>query len=176
MKLSILLGLLLFCQLSWSLDPSTFCDANADCTQDMKNVVEAYKQGNSSFANLNLSAYSGDCWHLNFQYDANHTHHGAFAFEKNGKVLMTSGVFSFFWEQDPYANLTAEELKTKLQNMGSPAAINTELDPLTLEYLYPETEIVYWFRSSADSKQLTVIGREARLMSANLVFCKMQKH
>ncbi|AZZ36271.1 hypothetical protein CIK05_05530 [Bdellovibrio sp. qaytius] len=160
-----------------SSDPTQFCNGNS-CSEPMLAIIEDYKQGSAQFAQADLSAYSGKCFHLNSMYDPNYAHVGAFVFEKSAP-LHIMGIFGFFYESDPYAGLTPEETKSELILRGSKGAEGIlEPDHAELAYVGENSELRYWFRNSADQNSMLVIGRQADGNGgmSSLLFCHMLKH
>jgi hypothetical protein len=178
MKTILFLFCLFISQLSLAADPSTFCNQDDnECTEQMKEITKLFAIGNSDFAQLDVSGYSGVCYHLNFQYDPEMAHHGAFVFEKNQKGLTVVGAFSFFAGTDPYAGMSIADMKSQLLTvMTEPAQMSSLQDPVSLNFDSSDTGITYWFRSLRSTGELIVIGKEAHLFTLNRVFCKMQNH
>ena len=157
-----------------SEDAATFCDETVECTPVMKNISKKYSAANTDFVNLKESAYSGACYHINQQYNSKTKHHGAFAFEKSGSQILSGGVFAFFYDEDPYKNLSGHQLNEWLKtNSSAFQAIAVSKAEAKLEYLNPNSNISYWFRSSADKNSLFVIGKDVGDSAINLVFCQM---
>jgi hypothetical protein len=154
--------------------PEHFCDINPYCTEAMHDVVETYRAGDTGFVTREASGYSGECYHINEQYDPTTTHHGAFTFEKSPKGFISYGVFSFFASENPYKGLSFVELKERLSQLSNPSLALVNSEAVTMEFQNGDSKISYWFRSGSDAKVLTVIGLEAQQSTRNFVFCKMQ--
>ncbi|MBO9665430.1 MAG: hypothetical protein J7501_01280 [Bdellovibrio sp.] len=159
-------------------EPTELCDGNP-CSEPMLNVIAGYKDGVGGFANDDLTGFSGKCFHLNPQYNPNFAHHGGFVFDKTAGELNVSGMFSFFYGEDPYAEMSAEEMKAafaKAGSTGTPAKV-TE-DHVEVAHLYDTIDIRYWHRTDASHKNLFVIGRTADTTygMSSAVFCKMIRH
>ncbi|MBC7741394.1 MAG: hypothetical protein H7061_04300 [Bdellovibrionaceae bacterium] len=160
-------------------NPGQFCETE-NCTEAMKDISQHYKAGQINFIKQPLRSYSGNCFHLNPDYDAEHTHHGAFAFKTQGETTTTNGVFSFFSETDPYQNMSAAELANYLGDDKTYAplrAVEIDGEPhFELSFLTVENSIRYWFRSSPDFQRLFLIGQNAGVHYASLVFCEFNLH
>lgn len=176
MKLLTAISLILSLQVSWAQTPEQFCSSDSECTPKMLEIVRLYKTGNSRFLEQRVSGYSGECYHLNFQYSPTSSHHGAFVFKKEVSETTAIGAFSFFASENPYTGFSATELEAVLQQTSQSSALTKTEDPVTLTYDYPESQINYWFRSVGNGEQLIIIGQEAHLLKQNRVFCQMQLH
>lgn len=176
MKIIFFLAVIFNFQVSFGQAPEEFCGVEGDCTEKMLGILSDYQSGTANFLAEPMSGYSGECYHLNFQYDPSTTHHGAFVFEANAGKFMTVGAFSFFAGKDPYAPLTVPELKNHLLTLGQPSPLSSTSDPVTLIFDYSDSQIRYWFRSIENGNQLLVIGQEAQLLKQNRIFCRMKKH
>ncbi len=180
---SVFLATLIFSSLGWAdqgsaIDPSQLCEGNP-CSQPMINISQQYKEGFADFAGQDLSAYSGKCFHMNSMYDPNYAHYGAFVFAKSSQRMMISGLFGFFYDEDPYSGMNAEEMKSAFEKSGSNGAPGiVRPDHIELAYIYPVAELRYWFRSDKSKKTLFMIGRQADNANgiSSLVFCKMLRH
>lgn len=161
---------------TFASDPTQLCNGH-NCSEPMLAIIEEYKQADAEFAQADLSAYSGKCFHLNSMYNPDYPHFGAFVFEKSAPIHIM-GIFGFFYESDPYAGLTAEETKSELILRGSKGAEGIlETDHAELAYIGESSELRYWFRSSVDQNSMFVIGRQAYSGSmSSLLFCHMLKH
>ncbi len=173
---SILTGSLLATAQAFE-DPATFCDGGDACTRRMKNISAGYNTGTIDFTSKELAAYSGECVHLNPDYDPEHIHHGAFVFKTKDQQTVTNGVFSFFSETDPYAKLTSVELANRLGDDGSYVPVqvvaNTHLE---IAFVTAESDIRYWFRSTPGKDKLFLIGRNSGTQYSSLVFCELNLH
>lgn len=166
-----------FAAQTFSPDPTQLCNGSS-CSQPMLSIIEDYKHGSAQFAQVDLSAYSGKCFHLNSMYDPEYAHFGAFVFQKSAPLYIM-GIFGFFYESDPYAGLTPEETKSELILRGSKGAEGIlEKDHAELVYLGERSELRYWFRNSADQKSMLVIGRQSDGAAgvSSMLFCRMLKH
>jgi hypothetical protein len=160
------------------VDPTTICDGGV-CSEPMQNIVDGYTQGVAGFANQALTGYSGKCFHLSSQFDPNHAHHGGFVFAKADGEITISGSFNFFYSEDPYQGMTAEEMKQRFYDNGSKMSPGKETSTeVQLTHIYDETDIRYSYRSDDSKKNLFVIGttsdKGGNVSSA--VFCKMLRH
>ncbi|QDK43969.1 hypothetical protein DOM22_01730 [Bdellovibrio sp. ZAP7] len=160
------------------VDPTTICDGSV-CSEPMQNIVDGYSQGVSGFANQGLIGYSGKCFHLTSHFDPNYAHHGGFIFEKSENQIAISGMFNFFYSEDPYQDMTAQEMKQRFADNGSKLSPGTETaTEVQLAHIYDETDIRYSYRSDVSKKNVFVIGttsdKSGNVSSA--VFCKMLRH
>ncbi|WP_413559601.1 hypothetical protein [Bdellovibrio sp. HCB209] len=160
------------------VDPTSICNGGV-CSEQMNNIVDGYKEGSARFLDQSLIGYSGKCFHLSPNYNSGKAHHGGFVFQKDESSLGISGIFSFFYEEDPLADMTSQEMKQHFEERGSklsPAKQNE--DNVELAHIFDETDIRYSYRSDASKKNLFVIGstsdKGGNVSSA--VFCKMIRH
>lgn len=181
MKYSLILITCVFAfvtpSLAASKSPENFCNEIEGCTEQMTSILSEYRQGQTDFILKPVSAYSGSCFHLNSMYDSSKEHHGAFAFERTKADVFSIGIFSFFAPADPFRDLTTEELVDWLKkNSSGYQAVETSTNQVQLSYCDPAVNLNYWFRSSADTQTLFVIGEEDAAYRRNLIFCRMNLH
>ena len=156
-------------------DPSIFCSQNS-CTEKMQEISVNYKIGNGDFAKKNISGYSGTCYHINPIYKPEYPHYGVMVFENKNKQFLNTGFWGFFYTEDPYLNMTPEEIQTDLENKKY-ASDNGEIlsDHTELAFLTAEATINYWFKSSSDLKKLFVIGRWQADSGEQFMFCELDQ-
>lgn len=179
MKLFFLMATLIFSNalLADEINPAELCVETGKCTKKMLAISKAYEKGNAGFQNNELSSFSGGCYHLSDLYDPEHEHHGAFVFEKSGADLLTTGIFSFFSESDPYAQMTSVELRdwfVKDHSRFDKTIIKE--DHIELQYLTEFTNYTYWFRQDARAKNLLLIAKQIGEDSFGYIFCELKKH
>ncbi|OFZ28732.1 MAG: hypothetical protein A2622_06515 [Bdellovibrionales bacterium RIFCSPHIGHO2_01_FULL_40_29] len=168
-----LLILTAYCLAFTQENPAEFCTNNEFCTPQMVEISRLYQNGNLDFTSSDATAFSGACYHLNHLYNPTIEHHAGFAFEQVDSGLYAGGIFSFFAETDPFKDLTAEELTHWLKSSSSKFKKTAITDGhLELEYIYPESEIRYWFRGTPQGG-LAIIGQDAGSNNINLVFCNL---
>lgn len=157
-----------------TLNPAELCNDSSPCTANMKAVITSYTQGSLQFTQKLPRGFSGACYHQDPSYDANTTHYGAFAFTPQNSQIMASGLFFFFYAQDPYQGLSLEQMLQRMQQGGSQltATLQTS-DHLELSF---GPSVRYWFRSDKSSGALAVIGQEQSGGSVTRVFCTMTPH
>jgi len=173
MKLLMLFSLLSFSVFAFAEDPSTFCDENPYCTDKMNQITSEYKLGNDQFASLPLSAFSGGCYHLSPLYESSHEHHGAFIFERSQDDLMTDGIFSFFYEQDPFDGVSALEMKAWFQSQNSTMVQTVQRNnQIELQFLGDQSDYHYWFRNNKQQTKLLVIAKQQSSGYSGLIFCE----
>ena len=154
-------------------NPATFCDENPFCTEKMNLITSEFKLGNNQFASLPLSAFSGGCFHINSLYDSAHEHHGAFFFERSQNDLMTDGIFSFFYESDPFDGVSALEMKEWFQSQNSKMAKAIEQkNSVELQFLGDQSDYHYWFRNNKEQTKLLVIAKQQSSNHSALIFCE----
>lgn len=160
-------------------NPSTFCDQNTQCTDKMRKIVLEYKSGNKQFSQLindTPMGFSGSCYHISYLYDSNHEHHGAFIFERSGNDLMTDGVFNFFFNEDPYQQMTSFELKTWFLQSNSQMSLALEkTNQIELQFLGNGSDYHYWFRNNKKNNKLMLIGKQMDTSTSALIFCEMTR-
>lgn len=177
MKVLSLLFVIVLHQSAQAIDPVELCDQNPNCSSSMNQIIESFKQGDDEFLDLPISAFSGVCFHANAQYDSSTAHHGAFSFERKGLAVNARGIFSFFNSQNPFANLTTQELIEYLKKSDPHSSKLSSLkDPVTLEFKSEDSEITYWFRSLDENEKLLLIGLHQQGTIYNLVTCEMQRN
>ena len=156
--------------------PDQFCSGNSDCSEKMIEIANLYKNGTNTLSQQSLIGMSGACYHISSLYDKEHEHHGAFVFERasNG-AFETTGLFSFFAEEDPYKNLNAPQMKEwfiRNNSRFTKAIENSE--QVEIRYLTDESDIHYWFRGNNDNNVVTVIGRQFIQDYVGYIFCKFK--
>jgi hypothetical protein len=158
-------------------DPATFCDGGEACTTRMKRIAAEYETGTLQVVQKELSAYSGECFLLNPDYDSKHAHHGAFVFKSDGVQTLGNGIFSFFSPSDPYAHLDSVALSNYIGQSGSYAPIQLVANShLEMAFVTADSDIRYWFRIKPETRKLIVIGRNFGIHYSTLVFCEMNFH
>lgn len=159
---------------SWAF-AAPVCFPKQSCTEKMQQIEQLYDQGDLSFANQTLSAYSGDCFHLSSLYDPNFTHHGTFVFFNNKGDMQMYGELGFFFGRNPYSELTTDQLLSKLGDQA-PGHLNVADGQAVVQYDSEETMIKYSFRSTPDSKKLYVINEVMSGFTQSFMFCSMDAH
>jgi hypothetical protein len=178
MKPILFLFLLLFQNLSAGveIDPSRLCQETRLCTDRMQEISTQFSRGTGSFSMAQLEGYSGGCYHISPLYNSEHKHYGAFIFERQGTALMTSGVFSFFPEADPYENMSALEIKQWLQRTGFPFyKTKKSHNWIELQLLSPDAEFHYWLSAGIDLKNVYLIGQQISTDYEAYIYCSMQR-
>lgn len=160
-----------------AIDPSQLCDGGG-CSEPMMSIAKSYAEGFADFTQKDVSGFSGKCFHLDNMYDPNYAHYGAFTFAHEQNQLVINGMFGFFYNEDPYAGMSASELRSALEkggSTGSPGIVRP--DHVELAYVTPTSEIRYWYRSDKAKGTLFVIGLQASQgATTSLVFCKLLAH
>jgi hypothetical protein len=176
--------LLTFCCLFLSIsarslpleDPSNFCEQSGACTPRMQEISNGYKSGNIEFIQSDLVGYSGGCFHISPSYHPDHKHYGAFVFKIVAGDVITTGIFDFFPEKDPYENMTSVELDNWFLKIGSryiPVIQNTE--HVELQYTSDVADLHYWFRSNSDQSKIFMIARQAQSEYLGFIYCEMNR-
>jgi hypothetical protein len=168
----ILVSLNIFAKNSNPLD---FCHQIGNCTSKMLEITKEYKVGNGKFTKENLSAFSGSCYHISPLYDPDHEHHGAFYFENENKEFKIDGIFSFFFEADPYQDLNSEGVKELFLQRGSvPFKAIKKMDhaELWIKSTKP-SDFHYWFKTNQDQSKMFLIGMQFSGTDPNFVFCEL---
>jgi hypothetical protein len=172
-----LLALTLSAQAQLEDDPSTFCAKNGShCTEKMRSITDQYNAGNSDFTKEDLIGFSGSCYHISETYDKNHEHHGAFLFarDKNNQTLATTGIFSFFAEQDPYKEMNSVELRDYFVKTNSRFSKAIEKpNQVELQYLSERADLHYWFRTNPQTGKFLLIASQAIETYLGFIFCEM---
>jgi hypothetical protein len=178
MKQILLLSLLLTCfqVLAQVEDPATFCDENPQCTDRMREITQGYKMGSNQISNEQLVGFSGACYHLSSMYDSSHEHHGSFIFERTNEALMADGIFNFFFEADPYQNMSSIELKNWfIQNGSRPSKATESESQVELQYLGDSSDYHYWFRNNKDLSKMYLIAKQASSDYLGFIYCEMNR-
>ncbi|WP_413576723.1 hypothetical protein ACLVWU_01620 [Bdellovibrio sp. HCB290] len=160
------------------VDPTSICNGDV-CSDPMLNIVDGFREGRGQFANQPLTGYSGKCFHLSPHYSADKAHHGGFIFEKTPGSIAITGRFNFFYEEDPYAAMSAQEMKDGFLQGGGKLSPGTETPAeVQLAHIYDETDIRYSYRSDVSKNNLFIIGSTSNKQGqvAAAVFCKMNRH
>jgi hypothetical protein len=175
MKLLLMLSLIFIFQSAWAAEnPADFCSGNSECTEKMQEISLGYKNGNGQFKKEDLIRFSGSCYHLSYLYDKNHEHHSAFIFEKNGRDLMADGIFTFFYEEDPFSKMSSLELKNWfINNKSKMVKTIKKFNHVELQFLGPGSDYHYWFRNNQNNSKLYLIGKQLGENYLGLVFCEM---
>ncbi|MEQ1722164.1 MAG: hypothetical protein ABL930_03250 [Pseudobdellovibrio sp.] len=167
------------CLAQISDDPSQFCNEN-QCTENMQRISDNYTVGNANFAQEKLSAYSGTCYHLNPLYNPEDKHYGVMTFENNGAEFLNNGYWGFFFNENPYDGISAEDVKKDVDSKHSPGYGEIFDDHTELGYISESSNINYWFKSSPDLNQLYAIGRwlgsKVDYSNEQFMFCELMRH
>lgn len=87
-----------------------YCDPQwYDCSDASLDIVKNYRAGKAAVLNGDESLYVGSCYMVSRHYHNDNAHYGYFYFRKNSGGLDFFGLFSFFNEENPYANMTLED-------------------------------------------------------------------
>lgn len=122
-------------------------------------------------AALSPAVFSGVCYHSGYGYDPEHTHYGMIYLTGD---LFFEGMFAFFYDSDPYANLTLADAQAQFpdaQNEKNRVA-RGELSGIA-DFSTPDQLWRYWVRSSVDGQTLYVIGMWG---VSHDIFCRMNRH
>ncbi|MEK2689727.1 hypothetical protein [Bdellovibrio sp. GT3] len=160
------------------VDPTSICNGEV-CSEPMINIVDGFRDGQGGFADESLTGYSGKCFHLSPHYNADKAHHGGFIFDKSQAPVGIAGRFNFFYEEDPYSGMTAQEMKDGFVQSGGNLSPGMETaNDVQLAHIYDEIDIRYWYRSDTTKRNLFVIGSTSDKSGnvAAAVFCKMNRH
>lgn len=158
-------------------NPETFCEDSGLCSEKMIQMTEEFKKNKSiDFLSTELTGYSGECYHLSNSDDPEQKQHAAFVFEKRNQSYFADGEFAFFYEENPYLNLTTEEFRKKLLSSEDRfRPIEVQENQAVLGIDFDSADLKYWFRSSEDQKNLNLIGRIATSLSIKYLFCRLEK-
>lgn len=97
-----------------------YCDPQwYDCSDASIKIVNNYRAGKVVEFNGDEAFYAGSCFMVSRHYHNDRAHHGYFYFRKNTGGLDFFGLFSFFSEENPYANMTLEDASSNLNSMSS---------------------------------------------------------
>ena len=156
-------------------NPVLFCQETENCTPKMLDITNQYKVGNGKFTKLNLTAYSGSCYHISALYDPNHEHHGVFYFQQENNEYLIDGEFGFFYDEDPYKTMSSKEVRQVFLERGSkPMRALKRIDRAELEIKTSKTsDFHYWFRSSANQEKMYLIGVQFSGSEPELVYCDL---
>lgn len=92
--------------------PDEYCSPEYyDCSEFSTDVFKNYSSAQAPALNTEESLYVGSCHMVSANYDKDHEHHGYFYFRKAADKIDFFGQFSFFSEENPYLNLTLEEVR-----------------------------------------------------------------
>ena len=156
-------------------NPAKFCNQNPECTQKMIEISNDYQNGNKLFSKEILDGFSGECFHLSSLYESKHAHHGAFIFEQSGRDLMADGIFTFFYNEDPFIAMNSIELKDWFISQNSHMVKTIKkLNQIEMQFLGDTSDYHYWFRSHPKTGKLLVIGKQASSEYLGFVFCEME--
>lgn len=155
---TLLLALLTFSAHAAPIPPAPNC--GGFCSEPMRQVVEEFQAARTIDTENLPAVFSGECFHLNRQYNPNHPHHGFTLLDtKDGRFYM-GGIFSFFAKENPYRELSVEEAREKTPRRFDD---NHRL-VLTEEFAYadmnpddPTTPWKYWLKQSG--KNLLLIAQ-----------------
>jgi hypothetical protein len=103
--------------------------------------------------------YAGVCFHNTPSLNGDRVHYGAILIEKTKDGLFFDGRFSFFTENNPYADLSAEDARERFDGLFDPTH-ELDLNP-TFAFVNLEDRFVsrrYWFRQDGNKNRLALVG------------------
>lgn len=156
--LSLLFSMNAFAQSDISELPTYICDSG-DCSVKQLQILKKFEKATSAKIN-SQNVYSGECYHLSASNDANQVQYGmAYIVPKNGD-LFWDGQFSFFYENNPYKDLSAATAREKFGNIEENEKNKFSIlkDYLFINYGDEENFTRYWMRTNSDQSHLFVLG------------------
>lgn len=92
--------------------PEEYCDqAYYDCSQVSVDTFKSYLAANAPALNAEESLYVGSCHMVSESYNKDHEHYAYLYFRKQQDKVGFFGMFSFFSEETPYADMTLEQAR-----------------------------------------------------------------
>ncbi len=156
-----------------------FCDSGLACSsyqRDIENSFESNPKPPLIDSAIGV-VFSGPCFYLMSGISPVDRHFGVAVFHRENAEIFYNGLFGFYHTQDPWAMKSAAELRQEFAEQGMiPKQLESNLNSLTASYLYPTSDLKYWFRSSDDEQSLFLEGRLAGEQGGAHYFCKMSRH
>jgi hypothetical protein len=158
-NISLIILISFFYNLSFALDEnvdSEYCSQQYyDCTDAQRETVSRFWQGITPTISAIESVYSGTCTMVSSSYDPAHVHFGYIDFRKQGTDYGFHGEFGYFYETNPYSNLTIAEAH-KRQPQDSPYILNFRENDIRI-IVNESVQYQYFFRQTSPD-QLVMIG------------------
>jgi hypothetical protein len=152
------LALVLPAVLALAQPPPFLCVAES-CTARMREIARGFEGGRGiTLAETPLLA-SGECYHLSPDYDPETTHYGIVLLDPHEGAGYMSGVFGFFFPENPYRGWTAEQMRKQDGHLYAPNR-RVDFEP---GYAYAdmnpggEEVWLYWLKRS--DTHLYVVGQ-----------------
>jgi len=169
-----MITLILSLLISTHLHAAPLCQNQSDCSPAMRQILSRHQQASAPII-PSLIGTSGECYYLHPSYKPDQRHYGGFVFESQGSVTFAAGLFAFFYKDNPYRKLTAQQMKELFAQSGSsmrPLWLNeTEAllpisgDPNSSEYVYSIKQ---------DELGVLVIGKLSPLHGKDTaIFCSL---
>lgn len=156
--LALLFTLNLYAESDISELPTFICDSG-DCGPAQTKILNNFLKA-SLVKIKSEKVYSGECYHLSETTDTNKIQYGVAYFVPQGKDLYWDGVFSFFYETNPFKDLTIKGAQEKFGKVTDNEVNKfTKLrDYLFINYGDEEHFTRYWMRTNKDQSQLYILG------------------
>ena len=169
-----MMALLLPLFFSTTIQAASLCQDPSACSTEMKEILERHQTATRPTF-LTLTGTSGDCYYLHPSYKPNQRHHGGFVFEPQNSQVFAAGLFAFFYKDNPYRKLNAQQMKELFAQSGSTlrplwfkqseALLPISGDPNSQEYVYSIRQ---------DDKGLLVIGQLSPMYGKpTAIFCSL---
>lgn len=137
--------------------PSSLCNPHYyQCTEKQIDFVKKFQeQGHSVTLPANAGVYSGTCSVLGEQYDPAHEHHAYVFLKKVKNQYLMNGEFAFFYQENPYAQLTIAQAEKLTYGKVLPLARPREKD---IYVDIDEASVYYYFIREITDSSLSMIG------------------
>jgi hypothetical protein len=163
----------------FAADTTTDFCSNVRCTANMQLIAtefQSYKKFPSEPVEM---VYSGSCYMIEPGLNPEVEHHGMFLFSTNVPFNYTagSGLHSYFAKSNPWEGLTFRDVLLEFEKR------QTTLNPIivtpteaTLTYIFPETTINHYFRTSDDEKTMIWLTEAIFTVGIKKIFCRLQRN
>ena len=108
-----------------------------DCSQASQDIVKNYFAAGAPVASLDETLYAGSCYMVSSSYNKDHEHFGYLYFRQREGKLDFFGAFSYFFEENPYLNMTIAEARAlnpdnsqyQILEIAEHWRVDTNIDP-----------------------------------------------
>lgn len=143
------------------------------CPPRVLEIAQGFETGSAiTTADLPLLG-SGECHHLNDNYDVNTVHYGAiFLDPKDGQVYM-GGAFSFFAPENPYKDWTPEKVRRENTNLYAENHRVELTDGFAFSDMNPGKTPIWFYWIKQKGPKIYLMGHWGVW---HRVLCELEKH
>lgn len=138
--------------------PTSVC-AEDFCGPSQEEIWNRFRSFSGIDHERSPGLYSGVCFHNTPHLNGSRAHYGAILIDEARGSLFFDGRFSFFTEDNPYADLSTEKARERFDKLFDPAH-ELEINR-TFAFVSLEDQLVsrrYWFRQDEVKNRLALVG------------------